>query len=142
MIGTGNLGRALLGYKGFGNQNFRIVAAFDIDPTKVGGAIDGVDVHHFDELAEVIARRQIKLAMIVVLAPAAQAVADKLVAAGIEGIVNFCPGDASSCRKASTKSARRSGDRVGAAQLRGRQPPETGPGGRRFVSVLTEPPRC
>src|SRR5262245_31871056 len=34
MIGAGNLGRALLGYKGFGQQNFRIVAAFDIDATK------------------------------------------------------------------------------------------------------------
>jgi redox-sensing transcriptional repressor len=91
MIGTGNLGRALLGYKGFGNQNFRIVAAFDIDPAKVGQPIDGVEVHHFDDLAEVIAQRQIKLAMIVVPAPAAQAVADRLVAAGIEGIVNFAP---------------------------------------------------
>ena len=29
IVGTGNLGRALLGYKGFGNQNFRIVAAFE-----------------------------------------------------------------------------------------------------------------
>src|ERR1700691_1248295 len=35
MVGAGNLGRALLGYKGFGNQNFRIAAAFDIDPEKV-----------------------------------------------------------------------------------------------------------
>ena len=52
MVGTGNLGRALLGYKGFGNQNFRIVAAFDTDPEKVGSAIDGVSVHHLDELAE------------------------------------------------------------------------------------------
>ena len=42
MVGTGNLGRALLGYRGFGNQNFRIAAAFDTDPAKVGTAIDGV----------------------------------------------------------------------------------------------------
>ena len=33
----------------------------------------------------------IKLGMIAVPAPAAQAVADRLVAAGIEGIVNFAP---------------------------------------------------
>jgi len=91
MVGTGNLGRALLGYKGFGNQNFRIVAAFDTDPEKIGQAIDGVRVHHLDELAEVVAQHRIKLAMIVVPAPAAQAVADRLVAAGVEGIVNFAP---------------------------------------------------
>ena len=91
MVGTGNLGRALLGYKGFGNQNFRIVAAFDVDAEKVGQAIDGVQVHHLDELAEVVAHHRIKLAMIVVPAPAAQGVADRLVAAGVEGIVNFAP---------------------------------------------------
>ena len=52
MVGTGNLGRALLGYKGFGNQNFRIAAAFDTDPEKVGATIDGVKVHHLDDLAD------------------------------------------------------------------------------------------
>ena len=42
MVGTGNLGRALLGYKGFSHQGFRIVAAFDVDPAQVGGTIEGV----------------------------------------------------------------------------------------------------
>jgi redox-sensing transcriptional repressor len=91
MVGAGNLGRALLGYKGFGNQNFRIAAAFDTDPEKVGASIDGVKVHHLDELSEVVRQRQIRLGMIVVPAVTAQAVADRLVAAGIEGIVNFAP---------------------------------------------------
>ncbi len=91
IVGTGNLGRALLGYKGFGNQNFRIVAAFDVDPQKVGGVIDGVRVYHIDEAASVVKQNRIRLAMIVVPAPSAQSVADKLVAAGVEGIVNFAP---------------------------------------------------
>jgi redox-sensing transcriptional repressor len=91
IVGTGNLGRALLGYKGFGNQNFRIVAAFDSDPQKVGAVIDGVRVFHIDELADVVKRHSIRLAMIVVPAANAQSVADKLVAAGVEGIVNFAP---------------------------------------------------
>jgi redox-sensing transcriptional repressor len=50
MVGVGNLGRALLGYKGFGHQNFRIVAAFDVDPSRVGDAIEGVPIHHLDKL--------------------------------------------------------------------------------------------
>jgi redox-sensing transcriptional repressor len=91
MVGVGNLGRALLGYKGFGQQNFRIVAAFDVVTDKIGDAIDGVPVHHLDKLPEVVRQQKIKLGMIVVPAAAAQGVADKLVAAGVEGIVNFAP---------------------------------------------------
>ncbi len=91
MVGTGNLGRALLGYKGFSHQGFRIAAAFDIDPQRVGATIEGVRVFHLDRLSEVVVENHIKLAMIAVPAPAAQAVADRLVAAGIEGIVNFAP---------------------------------------------------
>jgi redox-sensing transcriptional repressor len=91
MVGAGNLGRALLGYKGFGNQNFRIAAAFDTDAGKIGARIDGVEVHHLDDLATVVKQHQIRLGMIVVPAAGAQAVADRLVAVGIEGIVNFAP---------------------------------------------------
>jgi len=91
IVGTGNLGRALLGYKGFSHQGFRIMAAFDIDPQKVGATIEGVRVFHLDELAPVAAENKIKLGMIAVPASAAQSVADRLVAAAIEGIVNFAP---------------------------------------------------
>jgi redox-sensing transcriptional repressor len=91
MVGTGNLGQALLGYRGFGNQNFRIVAAVDIDPVKIGTSINGVPVHHLDDLPAVVKRDHIKLGMIAVPAAAAQTAADRLVAAGIEGIVNFAP---------------------------------------------------
>ena len=39
IIGIGNLGSALLMYKGFLKQNFKIVAAFDQDPVTVVGHI-------------------------------------------------------------------------------------------------------
>ncbi len=45
LIGTGNLGRALLGYKGFESQNFQIVAAFDVAEEVVGTRIEGIPVH-------------------------------------------------------------------------------------------------
>jgi redox-sensing transcriptional repressor len=67
------------------------VAAFDIDPHWIGATIEGVHVFHIDRLSEVAADHHIKLGMIAVPAPAAQTVADRLVAAGIEGIVNFAP---------------------------------------------------
>ena len=91
MIGAGNLGQALLGYRGFGRQNFSIEAAFDADPTKVGQTFQGIRIRHIDELPEVVRSKGIRLGMIVVPAQHAQAVADRLVAAGIEGIVNFAP---------------------------------------------------
>jgi redox-sensing transcriptional repressor len=91
MVGVGNLGLALLGYRGFGRQNFSIVAAFDADPSKVGQTIQGITVQAIEELAETVRQKHIRLGMIVVPGPQAQAVADRLVAAGVEGIVNFAP---------------------------------------------------
>lgn len=91
MVGAGNLGRALLGYKGFSQQGFRIVAAFDVDADKLAKPIEGVEVHHLDRLPEIARTHKIRLGIISVPAPAAQGVADKLVAAGVEGILNFAP---------------------------------------------------
>jgi redox-sensing transcriptional repressor len=91
LIGLGNLGRALIGYKGFGNQGFRIVAAFDVDPGKVGHDLEGVPVYHLDDLQQVVAEQAIKLGVIAVPAPAASEVAEKLVEAGIDGVLNFAP---------------------------------------------------
>ena len=91
IVGIGNLGRALLGYKGFARQGFEIVAALDSDKEKSGSVVEGVEVHSIDFLDEIVKRLKIRLGMVAVPAPAAQSVADQLVAAGIEGIVNFAP---------------------------------------------------
>ncbi|MEO1990972.1 MAG: redox-sensing transcriptional repressor Rex [Pirellulales bacterium] len=91
MIGVGNLGQALLGYRGFGRQNFSIVAAFDADSAKIGRTIQGIKVQALSELRDVIHEKCIRLGMIVVPGPQAQEVADRFVQAGVEGIVNFAP---------------------------------------------------
>jgi redox-sensing transcriptional repressor len=91
MVGVGNLGRALLRYKGFAAQGFRIVAAFDADTRVVGTSIEGIPVYGLNRLAELVSRHQIQIGLITVPAPGAQQVADQLVAAGIAGIVNFAP---------------------------------------------------
>lgn len=91
MVGAGNLGQALLGYRGFGRQNFSIAAAFDADPAKVGQTIQGIHIQHIDELAATVRDKGIRLGMIVVPAERAQEAADSLVQAGVEGIVNFAP---------------------------------------------------
>lgn len=91
VVGLGNLGRALLGYRGFDDQGFRVVAAFDVATDKLDQKVEGIEVFHFDQLAEVVARKSIRLGIIAVPAAAAQEVASKLVAAGVEGILNFAP---------------------------------------------------
>jgi redox-sensing transcriptional repressor len=91
IVGLGNLGRALIGYRGFQHQGFHILAAFDIDPGKVGKSIDGIPVYHLDDVGRIAKDESIRLAIISVPGPAAQRVADALVAAGIDGILNFAP---------------------------------------------------
>jgi len=91
MVGVGNMGRALLRYKGFAAQGFRIVAAFDRDPRVVGAQIEGVRVYDIAQMAEIVRDQGIQLGMITVPASEAQHAADQLVAAGIYGIVNFAP---------------------------------------------------
>jgi redox-sensing transcriptional repressor len=91
MVGVGNLGQALLGYRGFGRQNFSIEAAFDADPAKVGVIVQGIHIQPLSELPATVAEKGIRLGMIVVPANRAQEAANGLVAAGVEGIVNFAP---------------------------------------------------
>ncbi|MEO8494287.1 MAG: redox-sensing transcriptional repressor Rex [Planctomycetota bacterium] len=91
LVGLGNLGRALLRYRGFNQQGFRIAAAFDVDADKVGKTVEDVEIFHLDDLAEVVVAKGIRLAIIAVPGTVAQAVADSLVAAGIEGVLNFAP---------------------------------------------------
>ena len=91
IVGLGNLGRALLGYRGFTHQGFRVAAAFDVDPGKVGQQFEGIPVYHLDQVGQIIPQLQIRLAIIAVPAPAAQKVADAVVKAGVDGVLNFAP---------------------------------------------------
>jgi redox-sensing transcriptional repressor len=91
LVGVGNLARALLRYRGFQQQGFRIVALFDSDRSKVGQRVDGLEIRHPDDLPKVVAGTKAELALLTVPAEAAQTVADAVVAAGIRGILNFAP---------------------------------------------------
>ena len=91
LVGLGNLGSALLNYRGFRQRGFRLAAAFDNDPSKVGMRIGRVPVFDVERIVPVLKRRRIKMAVIAVPAAAAQAVTDQLVAAGVNAILNFAP---------------------------------------------------
>ena len=91
LVGVGDLGRAVAHYKGFSERGFRIVAAFDSDPDKVGKNIDGILVKSINDLNSFIQENQIKIAMIAVPAEYAQQVADQLIATGVRAILNYAP---------------------------------------------------
>ncbi len=91
LVGAGNLGRALLAYKGFLQKGFRIVAIFDADAAKVGKKIGDLPVRSDQDIASVAAELQIRMAILAVPVAAAQSVANQLVTVGIKGILNFAP---------------------------------------------------
>jgi redox-sensing transcriptional repressor len=91
LVGAGNLGRALIAYRGFLRKGFRLAAIFDADPNKVGHAFGELTIESIDRMKEIVARDNIKVAIMSVPAEAAQRVADELVAAGVRGILNFAP---------------------------------------------------
>lgn len=91
MVGVGNLGQALLGYRGFASQGFRVVAAFDADPAKANRKVEGIPVYPLERLTQIVRDEEITLGLIAVPAAAAQGVADQLVEAGVIGILNFAP---------------------------------------------------
>ncbi|MBT3294560.1 MAG: redox-sensing transcriptional repressor Rex [Verrucomicrobia bacterium] len=91
LVGAGDLGRAALGFIKGRNAALRIVGAFDNDPSKIGRVIHGYRCASIDELERVIAAEQVEVAIITTPAGVAQPVCDRLVAAGVRGIVNFAP---------------------------------------------------
>lgn len=91
VIGLGHLGWALAHYRNFDSLGFNLVAMFDVDPAKVGQVIKGTTISHLDQLEEVMHERNIHIGIITVPEIHAQAVADRMVAAGVRGIWNFAP---------------------------------------------------
>lgn len=90
LVGAGNLGHALFAYKEFQKQGFYIEHVFDNDPAKVGQAWGGVKIQDISGLGP--ARYgSVQIAILAVPVVAAQKVADQVVGAGIQAILNFTP---------------------------------------------------
>lgn len=91
LVGAGNLGSALFSYKEFERNGFQIVAILDADRRKVGTKWDGIPIQSIEQCEEVVRRSGADLAVLVTPADVAQGVLDRLVAAGIQGVLNFAP---------------------------------------------------
>lgn len=91
LVGVGNIGSALLTYPGFEKKGFTIEMAFDQAPEIIGQTIGQITIEDVANLETRLRQEDIPIGIIAVPSPAAQNIADCLVEAGIEGIVNFAP---------------------------------------------------
>ncbi len=91
IIGAGNLGTALLHYNFYRSRNMKIVAAFDNDLTKINHEIEGISVYNIEKLEEVVKLFRVEVAILTVPANVAQMMTDRVVEAGVKGILNFTP---------------------------------------------------
>lgn len=92
LVGAGQLGRALLNYKGFAEYGVHIVAAFDTDETLTAQTFGAEQrIFPMEKLEDLCERMRIHIGIVTVPAESAQAVCDRLVACGIRAILNFAP---------------------------------------------------
>ena len=91
LVGVGNLGLALLSYRGFEKEGFEIIAAFDAAPKRKRDKELKQPLLGMDEMPDFIREHGVKMAILSVPAAVAQAVANQLIEAGIAGILNFSP---------------------------------------------------
>lgn len=91
LVGVGNLGLALLSYRGFEKEGFEIIAAFDAEPKRKRDKKLSQPLLGMDELAGFVCEHNVKMAILSVPAEAAQEVVNQLIQAGVAGILNFSP---------------------------------------------------
>ena len=91
IVGAGKIGQAIMGYARFEEEGFNTIAVFDADERIVGSNLSGHDVYSMDDLDLIIGEQDARLGIVAVPADVAQDVANRLVAAGVCGILNFAP---------------------------------------------------
>lgn len=91
VVGAGNLGSAISHYRGFADRGFRISWVFDSDPAKIGTQLGHLTVQPISEMLSTLKANNVKIAMIAVPAEHAQSVANMLVEAGVQAILNYAP---------------------------------------------------
>jgi redox-sensing transcriptional repressor len=91
LFGVGDLGRALLSYRGFEERGFHIAVAFDVDTEKVGRVFAGRRCYHVDRLETVAREFDVNMAILASRPEGLQALVDRVCAVGVHAILNFVP---------------------------------------------------
>lgn len=91
LVGVGHLGKAVLDYLQGRREKLKITALFDTDPAKVGSVLHGIRCYPTEQIREIVTAENIHVAIIAVPEHEAQDVAERLIGAGVSGIVNYAP---------------------------------------------------
>lgn len=91
LIGVGNLGAALLRHALFNKQGYIFVKAFDQDPAKIGTKIGNLIIDPVEKMEDEIEKVGIDIGVIATQNQTAQECANRLVKAGVQGVLNFAP---------------------------------------------------
>ncbi len=91
LVGVGNIGTALLRYKGFSKRGFNIKLVFDNDVSKIGTKVDNIKIQDIQKMEKCLKDQKINIGIITVPAESAQEVAYKMIGGGVRSILNFAP---------------------------------------------------
>ncbi len=91
LVGAGDLGHALVHHSTLVNRGFHIVAIFDNNPAKIGQQWQSLVIQDIQDMPRVIRENNFQLAILAIPPQEAQQVADRLIEAGIKGILNYAP---------------------------------------------------
>ena len=93
IIGAGNIGSAIVGYKGFKDSGFKTLALFDIDEDKIGKSISNVPILNMKNMSQFIKKNDISIVILCCQKKKAQEVCEEAYKFGIRGFWNFAPID-------------------------------------------------
>ncbi|MDL2291946.1 redox-sensing transcriptional repressor Rex [Bacteroides sp. OttesenSCG-928-F21] len=91
LFGVGSLGGALLGDSGLTHFGLEIVAAFDVNPKKVGTSINGIPIYHSDEFEQRMKEYDVNIGVLTVPIEIAQQITDTMIHGGVKAVWNFTP---------------------------------------------------
>jgi redox-sensing transcriptional repressor len=91
IVGVGALGTALVRFLRTTEGQYSLVAGFDVDKSKIGSSVEGVEILSLSAMPDIIRRNNVEIGIVSVPASSAQEAARMLIEAGIKGLVNFTP---------------------------------------------------
>ena len=91
IVGVGRLGKAIINYPGFVPEGFKIISAFDNDPSLIGKTVNEIQILPMDEIKSAVKQNDIKIAILAVPATVAQNVITEVLNTNIKAILNYAP---------------------------------------------------
>ena len=89
IIGAGNLGTALANQDNFEKRGFTLIGLFDNSPEVIGTTVHGNVVMSIDNLEEFLSKNHVDIAILTVPKSEVESIADRLINAGVKGLMNF-----------------------------------------------------